>query len=152
MVTGSIFSLPPYTREKKAFGHCWDRTRASCVASDRVIHYSMPLGRNLLYWYLVSQLLVSGLLLISSSKVRFWKKPWTQTLEIFSNSIFWSLEILVENVLNLMLKFQQRLNWAEAKKYWTESRVSVFLRLCIERKKNEHLKSFVKRTAVSPVE
>ena len=28
----------------KPFGRCWDWTRAACVASDRVIHYSMPLG------------------------------------------------------------------------------------------------------------
>ena len=37
------FCLPPYTREKKQFGHCWDRTRAACMASDRFIHYSMAL-------------------------------------------------------------------------------------------------------------
>ena len=29
---------------KKHSGRCWDRNRVACVASDRVIHFSMPPG------------------------------------------------------------------------------------------------------------
>ena len=45
-VTDSILYLPPYARENKLFGHCWDHTRATSVASNRIIHYSMPLRQS----------------------------------------------------------------------------------------------------------
>ena len=38
------FFQPTYAREKKTFGRCWDQTQIACVASDRVVHYSMPPG------------------------------------------------------------------------------------------------------------
>ena len=52
IVTGPIFYLPPYAQEKKPFGRCWDdRTRGACVASDRAIDYSMPLGHRIWKMY-----------------------------------------------------------------------------------------------------
>ena len=46
----SHFSFKPTTfnPRKKTLGCCWDQTRAACVASDRVIHYIMPLWQC---WY-----------------------------------------------------------------------------------------------------
>ena len=69
------FYLPPFTREKKAFGHCWDQTRASCVASDRVIHYFMPLGL-VTHWLLSIAVYLAKL----TTHSRFKRKRYQQLL------------------------------------------------------------------------
>ena len=41
IMPGCVFILPPYTREKKPFGQCWDRTRLTSSASQHAIHYAI---------------------------------------------------------------------------------------------------------------
>ena len=39
--SGSVFILPPYTREKKPFGQSWDQSRLATSASEQAIHYAI---------------------------------------------------------------------------------------------------------------